>query len=136
MQANNVDLYINGHDHCLEHISSLDRWTTCPFICLKPRNNKCHACTYAFCIFDIQNLNDVCAYVKCSSVQFLTSGGGSKAWRGDTKQSEGDEMKFYYDGQGFMSVHISQTQLRISFFDVFGNAIHKWNTCKFDSCDM
>ncbi|XP_028243315.1 purple acid phosphatase 3-like isoform X2 [Glycine soja] len=95
LKANNVDLYINGHDHCLEHISSLD-----------------------------------------SSVQFLTSGGGSKAWRGDTKQSEGDEMKFYYDGQGFMSVHISQTQLRISFFDVFGNVIHKWNTCKFDSCDM
>lgn len=25
LQARNVDLYINGHDHCLEHISSLDR---------------------------------------------------------------------------------------------------------------
>ena len=24
-QANNVDFYINGHDHCLEHISSQDR---------------------------------------------------------------------------------------------------------------
>ncbi|KAJ6321866.1 hypothetical protein OIU77_011870 [Salix suchowensis] len=25
LQANNVDLYINGHDHCLEHISSSER---------------------------------------------------------------------------------------------------------------
>ena len=25
LQANNVDFYINGHDHCLEHISSPDR---------------------------------------------------------------------------------------------------------------
>jgi hypothetical protein len=25
MQAHSVDLYINGHDHCLEHISSRDR---------------------------------------------------------------------------------------------------------------
>jgi hypothetical protein len=24
-QANGVDFYINGHDHCLEHISSRDR---------------------------------------------------------------------------------------------------------------
>ncbi|MED6111448.1 hypothetical protein PIB30_052349, partial [Stylosanthes scabra] len=24
LQENNVDLYINGHDHCLEHISSLE----------------------------------------------------------------------------------------------------------------
>ena len=25
-QANNIDLYINGHDHCLQHISSSDRF--------------------------------------------------------------------------------------------------------------
>ncbi|CAN4081011.1 unnamed protein product [Withania somnifera] len=25
LQANNVDFYLNGHDHCLEHISSSDR---------------------------------------------------------------------------------------------------------------
>lgn len=24
-QDNGVDLYVNGHDHCLEHISSKDR---------------------------------------------------------------------------------------------------------------
>ena len=26
LQANNVDLYMNGHDHCLEHISSNERY--------------------------------------------------------------------------------------------------------------
>jgi tartrate-resistant acid phosphatase type 5 len=25
VQANGIDFYINGHDHCLEHISSRDR---------------------------------------------------------------------------------------------------------------
>lgn len=29
MQAQNVDLYINGHDHCLEYIKHSDRY---PFI--------------------------------------------------------------------------------------------------------
>ncbi|PHT40207.1 Purple acid phosphatase 7 [Capsicum baccatum] len=28
LQANNVDFYLNGHDHCLEHISSADRKMT------------------------------------------------------------------------------------------------------------
>nr|AAF60317.1 putative purple acid phosphatase precursor [Phaseolus vulgaris] len=42
LEANDVDMYINGHDHCLEHISSTS-----------------------------------------SQIQFLTSGGGSKAWKGD-----------------------------------------------------
>ena len=27
-QANGADFYINGHDHCLEHISSKDRLTS------------------------------------------------------------------------------------------------------------
>ncbi|KAJ1399921.1 Metallo-dependent phosphatase-like [Sesbania bispinosa] len=95
LQANNVDLYISGHEHGLQHISSLD-----------------------------------------SSVEFLTSGGGSKAWRGDLKWMKAEELKFYYDGQGFMSVYISQTQLQISFYDVFGNVLHKWNTCKLHYCEL
>ncbi|KAI4357443.1 hypothetical protein L6164_001391 [Bauhinia variegata] len=89
LQENNVDLYINGHDHCLEHISSPD-----------------------------------------SAIQFLTSGGGSKAWRGDVRWWNPEETKFYYDGQGFMSVQIAQTQLDIAFYDVFGNVLYKWNTSK------
>ncbi|KAM7487815.1 hypothetical protein LguiB_025299 [Lonicera macranthoides] len=90
LQANSVDLYINGHDHCLQRISSPD-----------------------------------------SPLQFLTSGGGSKAWRGDISwPTTSKEMKFYYDGQGFMSIQITQTQLNVSFYDVFGSVLHKWNTSK------
>lgn len=65
-----------------------------------------------------------------SPIQFLTSGGGSKAWGGDVSWLNQEEMKFYYDGQGFMSVHVIQTELNIAFYDVFGNVLHKWNTSK------
>ncbi|XP_061985835.1 purple acid phosphatase 4-like [Populus nigra] len=89
LQANNVDLYINGHDHCLEHISSSE-----------------------------------------SPLQFLTSGGGSKAWRGDVAWWDPKEMKFYYDGQGFMSVQITQTEVDVMFYDVSGEVLHKWSRTK------
>lgn len=92
LKANNVDLYINGHDHCLEHISSSD-----------------------------------------SPLQFLTSGAGSKAWRGDVKWWNPDEMKLYYDGQGFMSVQMTQTQVNVMFYDIFGNVLHKWSRTKLES---
>ncbi|XP_062113235.1 purple acid phosphatase 4-like [Humulus lupulus] len=86
---NNVDVYMNGHDHCLQHITSVD-----------------------------------------SPIQFLTSGGGSKAWRGDISWWNPDEMKFYYDGQGFMSAHFTPTQLHFQFYDIFGNVLHKSTTFK------
>ncbi|GAV59393.1 Metallophos domain-containing protein [Cephalotus follicularis] len=89
LKANNVDLYINGHDHCLEHISSTG-----------------------------------------SPLQFLTSGGGSKSWRGDVDWWNPQEMKFYYDGQGFMSVQITQTEVDIKFYDIMGNVLHKWSISK------
>ncbi|KAK0574570.1 hypothetical protein LWI29_025607 [Acer saccharum] len=89
LQANEVDLYINGHDHCLEHISSSE-----------------------------------------SGIQYLTSGGGSKAWRGDVSWWKPNEMKFYYDGQGFMSIKITQKEVDIAFYDAFGNVLHKWSTSK------
>nr|KYP61248.1 Purple acid phosphatase 3 [Cajanus cajan] len=82
LEANNIDLFINGHDHCLQHITSLD-----------------------------------------SGIQFLTSGSGSKAWRGVV-------MKLYYDGQGFMYVQVTQTEIEVVFYDVFGHVLHKWNTSK------
>ncbi|KAF6159918.1 hypothetical protein GIB67_033002 [Kingdonia uniflora] len=47
IHANNVDFYMNGHDHCLQHISG-----------------------------------------NVSNIQFLTGGGGSKAWRGDVHGTE------------------------------------------------
>ncbi|KAK4488892.1 hypothetical protein RD792_004691 [Penstemon davidsonii] len=90
LQANDVDLYINGHDHCLEHISSSD-----------------------------------------SSIQFLTSGGGSKAWRGGYNwMPNSEEMKFYYDGQGFMTLQITQTDIDIRFYDISGKILHKWSASK------
>ncbi|KAF3497984.1 hypothetical protein DY000_02054931 [Brassica cretica] len=89
LHANDVDLYVNGHDHCLEHISSVE-----------------------------------------SKIQFMTSGGGSKAWKGDVNHLDPQELKFYYDGQGFMSVDISEAELRAVFYDVFGNVLHQWKTYK------
>ncbi|KAL0355009.1 UNVERIFIED_CONTAM: Purple acid phosphatase 17 [Sesamum radiatum] len=87
LQANKVDLYVNGHDHCLEHISDDE-----------------------------------------STIQFLTSGGGSKAWRGDSDKADG--LKFFYDGQGFMSVQLTQSNVEIAFYDVFGMILYKWTTFK------
>ncbi|KAA8532417.1 hypothetical protein F0562_032453 [Nyssa sinensis] len=89
LQANNVDLYVNGHDHCLQHISSPD-----------------------------------------SALQFLTSGGGSKAWRGGISWWNPKEMQLYYDGQGFMTMQITQTDVDIKFYDIFGNVLHKWTATK------
>ncbi|OWM90721.1 hypothetical protein CDL15_Pgr021026 [Punica granatum] len=89
LEANGVDLYINGHDHCLQQISTSD-----------------------------------------SSIQFLTSGGGSKAWRGDISWLNPEELKFYYDGQGFMSVQMTETRVDIAFYDILGNILHKWGASK------
>ncbi|KAK1439347.1 hypothetical protein QVD17_05163 [Tagetes erecta] len=60
-------------------------------------------------------------------LQFLTSGGGSKAWRGDINPWNLDEMKFYYDGQGFMAGEITESDIVVSFYDIFGNVLHKWS---------
>ncbi|OVA07379.1 Phosphoesterase domain [Macleaya cordata] len=90
LQANNLDLYMNGHDHCLEHITDTE-----------------------------------------SGIQFLTSGAGSKAWRGDLQTgSNRDDVKFFYDGQGFMSVQLTETNAEITFYDVVGNILHKWKVPK------
>lgn len=81
---------MNGHDHCLEHISDTE-----------------------------------------SPIQFLTSGAGSKAWRGDIKELNSDDgLKFFYDGQGFMSVQLTRSEAEIKFYDVFGNVLHKLNKVK------
>jgi len=84
-----VDLYINGHDHCLEHIKSL-----------------------------------------MSPIQFLTSGGGSKAWRGMKKDADMNGVEMYYDGQGFMVMKITQKNLHAIFYDIEGNIIHELEMSK------
>uniref|UniRef100_I1K599 Calcineurin-like phosphoesterase domain-containing protein n=1 Tax=Glycine max TaxID=3847 RepID=I1K599_SOYBN len=89
LEENNVDMYINGHDHCLEHISS-----------------------------------------RSSQIQFLTSGGGSKAWKGDMDKDKKDGIKFYYDGQGFMSVELEETNAKVVYFDIYGKVLHVVNLPK------
>lgn len=58
-------------------------------------------------------------------MQFLTSGGGSKAWKNiiHTGMHNGS-MHFYHDGQGFMSVEVTRDKAKIAFYDVFGRSIH------------
>ncbi|GAA0148990.1 hypothetical protein Leryth_021571 [Lithospermum erythrorhizon] len=95
LRENNVDFYMNGHDHCLEQIS----------------DGK-------------------------STIQFLTSGAGSKAWRGDVKDLDDEGLKFFYDGQGFMSVQLRETEAEIAFYDVFGKVLHKWTSSSELHADM
>ncbi|MBA0621994.1 hypothetical protein Godav_007569 [Gossypium davidsonii] len=89
LKANNVDFYINGHDHCLQHISDTN-----------------------------------------SRMEFLTSGAGSKAWRGDMKKQRREGLRFFYDGQGFMSLQLSQFDAHIAFYDTYGTVLHTWNVWK------
>ncbi|PKI53465.1 hypothetical protein CRG98_026155 [Punica granatum] len=89
LRVNNVDFYMNGHDHCLEHIQDTG-----------------------------------------SEIQFLTSGAGSKAWRGDIRSTNKAHVRFFYDGQGFMSVQLTSDNARIVFYDVFGEVLHEWNAMK------
>ncbi|KAF5197575.1 Purple acid phosphatase [Thalictrum thalictroides] len=89
LEAYEVDFYMNGHDHCLEDISS----TTSP-------------------------------------IHFLTSGAGSKAWRGDVKGLDQDGVNFFYDGQGFMSMQLTETNAKIVFYDVFGKVLYSLNKFK------
>lgn len=63
-------------------------------------------------------------------LQYLTSGGGSKAWRNVIHEWDPRTLKFYYDGQGFMSMYFTTSQIHIQFHDIFGNVLHHWTTSK------
>ncbi|VAH49482.1 unnamed protein product [Triticum turgidum subsp. durum] len=88
LKAHGVDMYLNGHDHCLQRISSVD-----------------------------------------SPVEFVTSGGGSKAWAGKFKATT-DKMEFLYDGQGFLSMELTAAEARLAFYDVSGAVLHSWGLAK------
>ncbi|KAF2530372.1 hypothetical protein F2Q70_00031688 [Brassica cretica] len=88
LEENKVDVYMNGHDHCLQHIGS------------------------------------------DGGIQFLTSGGGSKAWRGVILPWDPKELKLYYDGQGFMSLHITHSQAKFIYYDISGNVLHQFTLSK------
>ncbi|GLJ29682.1 hypothetical protein SUGI_0585370 [Cryptomeria japonica] len=89
LEVHGVDAYMNGHDHCLEHISSLN-----------------------------------------SPLEFLTSGGGSEAYRGIIESADMKGVRFFHDGQGFMSMQITSTSLHAKFYDVDGNLIHHLDLLK------
>jgi len=65
-----------------------------------------------------------------SGIHFLTSGGGSKAWSSDVKPWNKEELKLYYDGQGFMSMQITESKVDIIFYDVSGKPLHTWSITK------
>ncbi|XAR55330.1 Acid phosphatase, partial [Bertholletia excelsa] len=84
LEDNKVDVYMNGHDHCLQHLRCID-----------------------------------------NGIQFLTSGGGSKAWRGgDVPVHTLCEQQLFYDGQGFMSVQLKESNANVVFYDIYGTPIH------------
>ncbi|BBH04210.1 purple acid phosphatase 3 [Prunus dulcis] len=79
-------------------------------------------------ILPILEANNVDACLR-SQIQFLTSGGGSKAWKGDIKMKR-DGSKFYYDGQGFLSAQFTETDAAFAFYDVSGTLLHRLNLSK------
>lgn len=70
-------------------------------------------------------------YAQKSQLQYFTSGGGSKAWRGVYRPNS-DKLQFFYDGQGFMSLKLTKSDADIVFYDVAGQELHKWNMAKID----
>lgn len=66
----------------------------------------------------------------CSPIQYMTSGAGSKAWRGDIKEYDSQAMKFFHDGQGFMSVNLTRSDGVVVFYDVLGRVLHTWKLNK------
>ena len=69
-------------------------------------------------------------YICYSPIQFLTSGAGSKAWRGMKEGANMEGLQFFHNGQGFMSVEIQATLLHVVFYDVHGNIVHELNLSK------
>jgi tartrate-resistant acid phosphatase type 5 len=103
LQAHGVDLYINGHDHCLEQISSND---------ISVQIN-CHTNELSHIFFPfISDHEEGLSFHVCfafSPLQYLTSGGGSKAW-GSVYMPGADKVEFFHDGQGFMSLRLIATE--------------------------
>ncbi|GAQ81423.1 purple acid phosphatase [Klebsormidium nitens] len=88
LEEYNAPLYINGHDHDLQHIKRPD-----------------------------------------SNVHCFTSGAGSRSYRSlhvedpDFKETA----RFAHRGQGFLSLSVSQKDVDLEFYDVFGNVVYSYN---------
>lgn len=66
----------------------------------------------------------------------MTSGGGSKAWRGDVKTLDQQDIKNFYHGQGFMSMQLTKAEAELVFYDIIGKALHNWKVSKQSHMDM
>src|SRR4051812_45769953 len=64
-----------------------------------------------------------------SSLQFITTGAGSKAWRGAYNPTM-EILQLFYDGQGFISLQLTKAEAKLAFYDIFGNVLHQWNSTK------
>jgi tartrate-resistant acid phosphatase type 5 len=79
---------------------------------------------------DLGVVNACAVFVVCSPVHFLTSGGGSKAWRGTKPHINAEEdfsLRFYYDGQGFAAVAMLPTEVRIDLYNISGQVMYSMN---------
>ncbi|RWW14700.1 hypothetical protein GW17_00021509 [Ensete ventricosum] len=39
-------------------------------------------------------------------------------------------LRFFYDGQGFMSLQLTKTEAAVVFYDAFGSVLHRWRVTK------
>jgi tartrate-resistant acid phosphatase type 5 len=96
-------------------------------------------------VLPILEVNVVDLYINChghcmhhikypdSPVHFLTSGGGSKAWRCTKPHINAEEdfsLQFYYDGQGFAAVTMLATEVRIDLYNISGQVMYSMNLQK------
>eukprot|EP00246_Nothoceros_aenigmaticus_P002268 TRINITY_DN1309_c0_g1_i1.p1 TRINITY_DN1309_c0_g1~~TRINITY_DN1309_c0_g1_i1.p1 ORF type:complete len:364 (-),score=31.30 TRINITY_DN1309_c0_g1_i1:77-1168(-) len=65
-----------------------------------------------------------------SKLRYITSGGGSKAWKNSRTPDAENGTQFYYDGQGFASVSVGPRSLRLAFEDAFGSGLHTFELAK------
>ncbi|KAK6148001.1 hypothetical protein DH2020_018913 [Rehmannia glutinosa] len=49
---------------------------------------------------------------------------------GDVNTTNDQGLKFFYDGQGFMSVQLTLSEVETVFYDVFGRVLHRWTMSK------
>lgn len=63
----------------------------------------------------------------CRPIEFLTSGGGSRAWSNTAHYDRHkNNLKFYHDGQGFVSVQLTKSEAHVAFYDVYGKTLYRF----------
>eukprot|EP00850_Spirogloea_muscicola_P007529 SM000038S14342 [mRNA] locus=s38:376991:380032:- [translate_table: standard] len=89
LEEHQVDLYVNGHDHCMQHIKRND-----------------------------------------GSVNYLVSGGGSKAFRTVFHPVPEDGFKYGFEGQGFAAVSMAPRAVHVAYYGVHGELLYSFHLAK------